>query len=187
MWELDHKKSECQTIDTFELWCWRRTLESPLVCNEIKLVNPKGNQPWIFIGRTDAEADTPTLWPADTKSRLIGKDPDAGKDWRQEEKEATEDEMVAWHHQRNGHEFKQTLKWSEVKSPSRVRPFVTPWTVAYQTPPSMGFSRQEYWSGLPFPSPGDLPNPGIKPGSPALQTDTLLSEPPGKPIGGGEE
>ena len=72
---------------------------------------------------------------------------------------------------------------SEVKKLSRVRLFATPWTVAYQAPPSMGFSRQEYWSGLPFPSPGDLPNPGIKPRSPALQTDALLSEPPRKPIG----
>ena len=68
----------------------------------------------------------------------------------------------------------------KVKSPSRVRLFATPWTVAYQTPPSMGFSRQEYWSGLPFPSPGDLSNPGIKPGSPAFQADALTSEPPGK-------
>ena len=74
-------------------------------------------------------------------------------------------------------------KWKKVKvkSLSRVRLFVTPWTVAYQAPPSMGFSRQEYWSGLPFPSPGDLPNPGIKPGSPAFQADAFTSEPPGKP------
>ena len=70
----------------------------------------------------------------------------------------------------------------KVKSLSHVRLFATPWTVAYQAPPSMGFSRQEYWSGLPFPSPGDLPDPGIKPGSPSLQADTLLSEPPGKPF-----
>ena len=69
----------------------------------------------------------------------------------------------------------------KVKSLSRVRLFETPWTVAYQAPPSMGFSRQEYWSGLPFPSPGDLPDPGIEPGSPTLQVDTLTSEPPGKP------
>ena len=69
-----------------------------------------------------------------------------------------------------------------VKSLSHVRLFVTPWTVAYQAPPSMEFSRQEYWSGLPFPSPEDLPNPGIEPGSPTLQADTLLSEPPGKPL-----
>ena len=71
---------------------------------------------------------------------------------------------------------------SEVKLLSRVRLFVTPWTVAHQAPPSMGFSRQEYWSGLPFPSPGDLPDPGIEPGSPALQADALTSEPAGKPI-----
>ena len=71
--------------------------------------------------------------------------------------------------------------WSEVKSLSRVQLFATPWTVAYQAPQSMGFSRQEYWSGLPFPSPGDLPNPGIEPGSPTLQADALPSEPPGKP------
>ena len=72
------------------------------------------------------------------------------------------------------------VKWSEVKSLSRVQLFAIPWTVAYQAPPSLGFSRQEYWSGLPFPSPGDLPNPGIEPGSPVLQADTLPSEPPGK-------
>ena len=71
---------------------------------------------------------------------------------------------------------------SEVKLLSHVRLFATPWTVVYQAPPSIAFSRQEYWSGLPFPSPGDLPNPGIKPGSPELQTDALLSEPPGKPL-----
>ena len=75
----------------------------------------------------------------------------------------------------------QILVWSEVKSFSRVQLFATPWTVAHQAPPSMEFSRQEYWSGLPFPSPGDLPNPGIEPGSPALQADTLPSELPGKP------
>ena len=72
------------------------------------------------------------------------------------------------------------IVWSEVKSLGRVQLFATPWTVAHQAPPSMGFSRQEYWSGLPFPSPGDLPNPGIEPGSPVLQADALPSEPPGK-------
>ena len=84
-----------------------KTLESLLDCKEIKLVNPKGNQSWIFIGRTDVEAETPILWPPDAKNWLIWKDPDAGKDWRQEEKEMTEDEMVGWHHQLNGHEFEQ--------------------------------------------------------------------------------
>ena len=78
------KKTECQRIDAFKLWCWRR-LESPLACKEIKSVNPKGNQPWIFIGKTGAKAEAPVLWPPDSKSQLIGKDPDAGKNWGQEE------------------------------------------------------------------------------------------------------
>ena len=97
------KKAEHQRIDTFELWCWRR-LERPLDCKEIQPVRPKGNQSWIFIGRTDAEAETPILWPCDAKNWLTGKDPNAGKGWRQE-KGMTEDEMVGWHHQLNGHEF----------------------------------------------------------------------------------
>ena len=84
-----------------------KTLESPLDCKEIQPVHPKGNS-WIFIGRTDGEAETPILWPPDVKSWLIGKDPDAGKDWRQEEKGTTEDEMVGWHHQLNGQAFEQT-------------------------------------------------------------------------------
>ena len=87
-----------------------RPLESPLECKENKPVNPKGNQPWIFIGGTDAEADTLILWPPNVKSWLIRKDPDAGKDWRQEEKGTTEDEMVGWHHQLDGHEFEQALE-----------------------------------------------------------------------------
>ena len=90
-----------------------RTLESPLDCKDIKPVNPKGSQSWIFIGRTDAEVETPILWPLDAKSQLIGKDPDAGKDWGQEEKEATEDEMIGWHHWLDGHQFEQALGDSE--------------------------------------------------------------------------
>ena len=82
----------------------KKTLECPLN-NKIKPINPKGNQPWIFIERTDAEAEAPILWPPDAKSLLTGKDPDAWKDWRQEEKGETEDEMVGWHHWLNGHEF----------------------------------------------------------------------------------
>ena len=97
------KKAEHRRTDAFELL--EKTLESPLDCKEIQSVHPKGNQSWIFIGRTDAEAETPILWPSDVKSWLIGKDPDAGKDWRQEEKGTTEDEMVGWHHRLNGHEF----------------------------------------------------------------------------------
>ena len=97
------KKAEHQRIDAFELWCWRR-LESPLDCKEIQPVHPK-DQSWVFIGRTDAEAETPILWPPDAKSWLIWKDPDARKDWRQEEKGMTENEMVGWHHWLNGHGF----------------------------------------------------------------------------------
>ena len=82
-----------------------KTLESPLDCKKIQTVHPKGNQSWIFIGRIDAEADTPMLWPHDTKNWLIGKDPDAGKDWRWEEKGMTEDEMVEWHHCLSGQVF----------------------------------------------------------------------------------
>ena len=82
-----------------------KSLESPLDCKEIKSINPKGNQSWIFIGRTDAEAEIPVLWPPDVKNQLIGKDPDAGKDWGQEEKGMTEDEMAGWHHRRDTHEF----------------------------------------------------------------------------------
>ena len=90
-----------------------KTLESSLDRKDIKPVNQKGNQRWIFIGRTDAEAATPILWPPDMKSWLIGKDPDAGKDWGQEEKGTTEGEMVGWHHRLNGHEFEQTPGVSE--------------------------------------------------------------------------
>ena len=91
-------------------WCFwtvvlKKTLESPLDCKEIQPVHPKGDQSWVFTGRTDVEAETPILWPSDAKSWLIGKDPDAGKDWRWEEKGTTEDEMVGWHHWLNGHEF----------------------------------------------------------------------------------
>ena len=83
--------------------------ESPLDCQEIQPVHPKGNQSWVFIGRTDAEAATPILWPPDAKNWLIRKDPDAGKDWRREEKGTTEDEMVRWHHRLDEHEFEQAL------------------------------------------------------------------------------
>ena len=91
-------------------WCFwtvmlEKTLENPLASQEIKPVNPKGNQSWIFIGRTDAEAEPPIVWQRDVKSWLIWKDPDAGKDWRWEEKGTTEDEMVGWHHRLNAHEF----------------------------------------------------------------------------------
>ena len=102
------RKAEHQRIDAFEL-VLEKTLESPLDFKEIQPVNLKGHQSWIFIGRTDAEAETPILWPPNTKNWLIGKDPDGGKDWRQKEKGMTEDEMVGWHHWLNGHEFEQAL------------------------------------------------------------------------------
>ena len=97
----------------FQTVMLEKILESPSDSKEIKSVNPKGNQPWIFTGRTDAEAEAPILWSPDAKSWLTGKDPDAGKDWRQEEKGATEDEMVGWHHRLDGHGFEQTPGDSE--------------------------------------------------------------------------
>ena len=106
-------KAERPRIDVFWTVVLEQTLESPLDGKEIKQVNPKRNLPCIFTGRTDAVA--PILWPSDVKSQLIGKDPDVGKDWGQEEKEATEDEMVGWHHQFNGHELGQTLGNDEGK------------------------------------------------------------------------
>ena len=108
MWELDYKESW-----VLKNWCFRtvvleKTLETPLDCKEIQPVHPKGNQSWVFIGRTDAEAEAPILWPPDMKIWLIWKDPDAGKGWRREEKGMTEDEMAGWHHQLDGHEFEST-------------------------------------------------------------------------------
>ena len=107
MWGLDHKESWAPK----NWWFWtvvlEKTLESPLDSKEIQPVHPKGNQSWIFTGRTDVEAETRVLWLPDVKNWLIGKDPDAGKDWRQEEKGTTEDETVGWHHWLNGDEFEQ--------------------------------------------------------------------------------
>ena len=108
MWELDYKKSWA-----VKNWCFwtvvlEKTLESPLYCKEIQPVHPKGSKSWVFTGRTDVEAETPILWPPHAKSWLIGKDPDAGRHWRQEEKGTTEDEMVGWHHQLDGREFGYT-------------------------------------------------------------------------------
>ena len=105
MWELDYKVSW-----TLKNWCFwtvvlEKTLESPLDCKEIQPVHPKGDQSWVFIVRTDVEAETPVLWPPDEKHWLIWKDPDAGKNWGQEEKGMTEDEMVGWHHRLDGHWF----------------------------------------------------------------------------------
>ena len=109
IWVLDLKESWA-----LKNWCFgtvvlEKTLESPLDCKEIKAVNPIGNQYWIFIGRTDVEAETPILWPHDEKNELIGKNPDTVSDWRQEEKGMTEDEMVGWHHRFDGHDGLQEL------------------------------------------------------------------------------
>ena len=112
MLELDHKEGWASKNWCFWTVLLEKTLENPLDCKEIKPVNPKGNQPWIITRRTDAEAEAPTLWPPDTKSQLLGKDPDAGKDWGQE-KRVTEDEMVGWHHRLDGYEFEQTPGDSE--------------------------------------------------------------------------
>ena len=113
IWELDYKESWA-----LKNWCFwavvlEKTLESPLDCKEIKPVNPKGNQSWMFIGRTDAKTETPIVWPPDAKNWLIGKDPDAGKDWKQEEKRTIKDEMVGWHHWLDRHEFEQVLRVSD--------------------------------------------------------------------------
>ena len=107
MWELDYKESWAPKNWHFWTAVLEKTLESPLDWKEIKPVHPKGSKSWIFIGRTDAEAETPILWPHDAKNWLNGKDPDAWKDWRQEEKRMTEDEMVGWHQQLNEHEFEE--------------------------------------------------------------------------------
>ena len=98
------KKAEHWKIDAFELFL-EKTHESPLDCKEIQPVYPNGDQSWVFIGRTDVEAETPILWPPGVKNWLLGKDPDAGKDWGQEKKGMTEDEMAGWHHRLDGHEF----------------------------------------------------------------------------------
>ena len=105
MWELDYKESWVPKNWCFWTVVLEKTLESPLDCKKIQLVHPKGNQSWIFTGRTDAEAETPVIWPPDAKNWLIGEDPDVGKDWGQEENGAIEDEMVGWHHRLNGYEL----------------------------------------------------------------------------------
>ena len=109
MWELYYKERWAPKNSCFRTVVLEKTLESPLDSKEIQSVRPKGNQSWIFIGRTDTKAEAPTLRPPDVKNWLIRKDSDAGKDWRQEEKRMTEDEMVGWHYWLNGHEFEQAL------------------------------------------------------------------------------
>ena len=124
MWELDHKEGWAPKNWCFWTVVLEKTLESPFNCKEIKPVHPKGNQPWIFTGRSDAKAETPVLWPPEVKNWLIGKDPDAGRDWGQEEKGTTEDEIVGWHHQLNEHEFEQASGVGEGKGSLA---FCSPW------------------------------------------------------------
>ena len=124
MWELDQKEGWAPKNWFFQIMVLEKTLENSLDCKEIKSVNLKGNQPWLFIGKTDAEAEAPIPWPLDAKSWLIGKDSDGRKDWGQEEKRVTEDEMVGCHHRLNGHEFEQTPGDSEVQE--RL-PCCSPW------------------------------------------------------------
>ena len=105
MWELDYKESWVPKNWCFQIVMLEKTFVSPLDCKEIQPVHPKGDQSWVFIGRTDTEAETPIFWPPDVKNWLLEKDPDAGNDWRQQEKGRREDEIVGWHHQLNGDEF----------------------------------------------------------------------------------
>ena len=119
-WELDHKEGWAPKNWCFWIVVLEKTLESPLDSKQIKPVDPKGNQPWIFTGRTDAEAQTPILWPPDAKSWLTGKDPDAGKDWRWE-MGTREDEMAGWHHRLKGHDCEQTPASSERQGSSGVK------------------------------------------------------------------
>ena len=136
MWELDYKESWAPKNWCFWTVVLEKTLESPLDSKEIKPIYPKGNQSWIFIGRTDAEAETLRLWPPDAKSWLIWKDPDAGKDWRWEEKGATEDDlMVGWHHRLNGYEFEQASGVGDVIQPSH--PLLPP------SPPTFNLSQHQ--------------------------------------------
>ena len=162
-------------LDCAENWVWKnwyfwtvvleKTLESPLDFKDIQAVHPKGDQSWLFIARTDTEAETPTLWPPDVKNWLIRKDLDAGKDWRWEEKGTTEDKMVVWHYWHDGHEFEQTLGVDDGKEVWRaaVHGVTKSWTqlsvwtelnwiLVHRAHLSMGFSRQEYWSVLPWQS-----------------------------------
>ena len=171
MWELD-----CEEGWVPKNWCFwtvmlEKTLENPLNWKEIQPAHPKGNQSWVFIGRTDNEAKVPLLWPPDAKNWLTGKDPDAGKDWRQEENGMTENEVVGWHHQLNRHEFEQALG---VVDGQKSLVCCSPW--------GHKESGMTEWLNLAFPffSRGSS-HPRDRTRSSALQADSLPAEPQGKP------
>ena len=137
MWELEGKESWAPKNWCFWTVVLEKTLDSPLDCKEIKPSNPKGNQSWVFTGRTDAEVETPIVWPPDVQKWLIGKDPDAGKDWGQEEKGVTEDKVFGWHHWLDGHGFESKLQellmdreaWSAaVHEITKSRTWLSDWT-----------------------------------------------------------
>ena len=125
MWELDWEEGWAPKNWCFQTVVLEKTLESPLDSKETKPVNPKGNHLWILIGRTDTEAEAPIFWSPDANSQLTGKDPDAGKDWRQEENRVTEDEMVGWHHRLNEHEFEKLQETWRTGKPSVLQSMVT--------------------------------------------------------------
>ena len=142
MWELDHKEGWTSKNWCFQTVVLEKTLESPLDCKEIKPVNPKGNQSWIFAGKTDAEAEAPIFWPPDVKNWLLRKDPDAGRDWGQEEKGTTEDELVGWHHQLDGHQFEQASGDDEGQG-SLAR--CCPWVAKSWTWPNNWTTKRNIW------------------------------------------
>ena len=207
MWELDYKESW-----VLKNWCFwtvvlEKTLDSPMDCKEIQPVHPKGDQSWVFFGRPDVEAETPILWPPDAKSWLIWKDPDAGRDWRQEEKGTTEDEMVGWHHWLNGHGFgwtpgvddgqgglaccsswghkvSDTTEWTELKSLQLYPTLCDPSGSSVH-----GILQARIPDWVAIPSSRELPNPGMdlrSPMSSALAGRLFFSflplAPPGKPL-----
>ena len=159
MWELDHEEGWATKNWCFQIVVLEKTLESPLDCKEIKPVHLKGNQSWIFIGRTDAEAEAPILWLPGVKNPLIGKDPDAGRDWGLEENGMKEDEMAGWHHRLNGHEFKQIQGDSEgreawraaVHGVTKSQKWIGDWITATTRKSSKLFYCSKWTLGSSFP------------------------------------